>query len=499
MKKFASRLLAATALMAGAALAASPAQAQRVDRVVAFGDSYIDDGNVFELTGTPRPLIYPLGRFSNGTNLVDTLAAILNAPILNYGIGGAVARAQNTSLPQVQAFDLQIQSFLAGGGPPAFPRSEGRFGPNDLLLVNIGANDARAYQFSFGRNPTAAQIAQLQAGVQAQAQLTAADAIRNLNALVAAGARNLTVLGGDIGFLPEVRGQAVAGVGSAYSNAYNALLKDQLANYTAQGAIVNYLDLTLIAQQVQNNGAAFGDVSTGACPISCVTTNPELLDNFLFYVDQLHLTEKGYEIVGRYAARQLEAPLHLEAQAETVLLAAESFAETLEGRLNLASADKGEGPPLRLFAAIDYGQHTADPTQTSLGFRNDRWSGTAGVEYAGGAFLAGAAVNLSEGDSDMRGDTGSLESNGLQFGVYGAFSNGNAFAELYGGIGRATSKPVATRSSTRSPPRPRRTRSSPGARSAICSMSACSRSARSPASATRVPVSTAIPRPATRS
>ena len=36
---------------AAAALAAAPASAQRVDRIVAFGDSYADDGNLFELLG----------------------------------------------------------------------------------------------------------------------------------------------------------------------------------------------------------------------------------------------------------------------------------------------------------------------------------------------------------------------------------------------------------------------------------------------------------------
>jgi hypothetical protein len=156
-----TKLFCAAASAALLAPAVLQAQAGPVQRVIALGDSYIDDGNVFELTGTARPPIYPLGRFSNGTNLVDTIARELSVPVLNYGIGGAVARAQNTNLPSVQAFDLQVNSFLAGGGPAAFPRSEGRFEPTDLLVVNIGANDARAYERSLGLTPTAAQIATL--------------------------------------------------------------------------------------------------------------------------------------------------------------------------------------------------------------------------------------------------------------------------------------------------------------------------------------------------
>ena len=45
---FAGALLAATALTF-----AAPASAQRVDRIVAFGDSYADDGIFFALAGIP--------------------------------------------------------------------------------------------------------------------------------------------------------------------------------------------------------------------------------------------------------------------------------------------------------------------------------------------------------------------------------------------------------------------------------------------------------------
>ena len=54
-------LLSRASLMCAAAFAAllapAAAEAQRVNRIIALGDSYIDDGNVFELTGTPRPAI----------------------------------------------------------------------------------------------------------------------------------------------------------------------------------------------------------------------------------------------------------------------------------------------------------------------------------------------------------------------------------------------------------------------------------------------------------
>lgn len=433
------RLLATAGLITAAIAFAAPAEAQRVTRIVALGDSYIDDGNVFELTGTPVPPIYPRGRFSNGTNLVDTLSQILNVPVLNYGVGGAVARAQNTTIPQVQAFDLQVTSFLAGGGPPAFPRSSGRFAPDDLLIVNIGANDARAYERQFGATPTAQQIATLQAGVQAQAQLAAGDAVRNLNSLVAAGARNISVLGGDIGFLPEVRGLPVAAVGTAYSNTYNGLIRQALSGYATQGAIVNYIDLTRIGQQVDANPGAYGLTSSGACPTACVTTNPELADRYLFYVDALHLTQAGYAIVGRYAARQLEAPLQLEAQADTSVGDAAAFGAALTERLNLGSLEEpGDAPPFRLFLTGDYSQLVTDDSDTGNAYRLNRHAVTGGVEYQGSSFIVGLAGRYSGANTNFRTGTGSVHSEAAQIGAYGHLDVGNFFVEGYGGIGRSS-------------------------------------------------------------
>ena len=63
------RLLTASLLGASALAFAAPAQAQRVDNIVVFGDSYADDGNAFELAGVDpvTTIYYSTGRFSGGT------------------------------------------------------------------------------------------------------------------------------------------------------------------------------------------------------------------------------------------------------------------------------------------------------------------------------------------------------------------------------------------------------------------------------------------------
>ena len=132
---------------AAAALAAAPASAQRVDRIVAFGDSYADDGNLFELLGIARPPVYGNGRFSNGTNFVDTMAQLLGVPVDNFAIGGAFTGNGNINGPGIPGFVTEYQSFLAGGGPAAgeegliFGDEAGNSGAVDVAVAGEGAAD----------------------------------------------------------------------------------------------------------------------------------------------------------------------------------------------------------------------------------------------------------------------------------------------------------------------------------------------------------------------
>jgi uncharacterized protein YhjY with autotransporter beta-barrel domain/phospholipase/lecithinase/hemolysin len=435
--KFSKALCAAAASLAALA-ATTPASAQRVTRIAAFGDSYADDGNLFELLGIPRPAVYPNGRFSNGTNFVDTMAQALRVPVDNFAIGGAFTGNGNINGPGIPGFVTEWQSYLAGGGPAAFPRVSGTFGPNDLLVISIGGNDARAYERSLGLNPSAAQISGLIAGVPAQAALRVTEATAGLNALVNAGARNITFLAGDVGRLPEVAGLPVAAVGSAYATAFNSGMQAPLANLANQGVIVNYLDLNLIGDRVQANLAAFGLQSAGACPIACVTTNPELLDRYLFYVDQVHLTSAGFAIVGRYAVRQLEAPLHLQAQGEVGLQVASAFGSTLLGRLDLSAARSGAASGgVNLYLDVNTASRDHPDTLQSLGYEMDSTGVTGGVDFdLGGGAIVGGAINYTRGEADMNTATGRAKATGWQGGVYAGWTGGGAFVEGYAGIGR---------------------------------------------------------------
>jgi outer membrane autotransporter protein len=433
------RILAKSLLMSAASAAAFtaiPAEAQTVNRIVAFGDSYADDGNLFQLLGIAPPAAYPRGRFSDSTNFVDTMAQILQVPVDNFAIGGAFTGSGNINGPGIPGFQLEYQSFLAGGGPAAFPRVSGKFEATDLVVASIGGNDARAYERSLGLNPTAAQIQTLLAGVPAQAQQRVAETTTGLNALVGAGAQNITFLAGDVGRLPEVNGLAIAQVGSAYASAFNTGIRAQLATYASQGVIVNYLDLNRIGDVVGANLQAFGLTSAGACPVACAA-NPDVARQFLFYVDQVHLTSRGFEIVGQYGVRQLEAPLQLQAQGEAGLQAARSFGGVMLGRLDLSSARFGEGHSgMNVWVSGNIASLDRRRSLTSLAYDLETVSGSAGVEYdAASGFIVGGAGAYTRSDSDFETGTGGGRAAGWQIGGYAGWEGNGAFVQGYAGIG----------------------------------------------------------------
>ena len=425
-RMIAKSLCAATALVA----CATPAAAQRVDRIVAFGDSYADDGNLFALIGQPFPSVYPTGRFSGGTNYIDTLGQILNVPIDNFAIGGAFTTNDNTVAgPGVLGFPTEYLSFLGGGGPAAFPRVSGTFDQSDLLAISIGGNDARFYQQNFGTL----------AGAPAAAATAVASASAGLNALVGAGAPTISFLAGNTANLPEIASDpAGRAVRNAFATAFNAGIQTTLAGYAANGVIVNYTDLYLIGDRIVANPAAFGLTSAGACNLGagCIT-NPAAANQFLFYVDQIHLTSAGFAIVARYVATQLQAPLTLQATSDLALDTARQFGRTLTTRMDLGAprdGDMSEG--MKVYLVGDMLQHKVGSDARSDAFDVSSVGATAGLEYGFGNGVFGLAANYARGRAKFGNDAADTRANSYQIGAYAGFGIAGGFAQGYFGYGK---------------------------------------------------------------
>ena len=131
-----SRILAGASLVS-LGLAATPAAAQQIDRIVVFGDSYADIGNALRLAGIspPSTQVYTTGRFSGGSNYVDTLTDILQVPQFNFAIGGARTNNgnQTAGLP---GLTFEVQQFVAGGGAFGFPTVNTALDRSDLVAVS---------------------------------------------------------------------------------------------------------------------------------------------------------------------------------------------------------------------------------------------------------------------------------------------------------------------------------------------------------------------------
>jgi len=422
------RLLTASLLGASALTFAAPAAAQRVDNIVVFGDSYADDGNAFELAGI-NPVstqVYTTGRFSGGTNYIDTLADILGATTENFAIGGAKTDNTNVNLG-LPGFQTEVQAFLAGGLIPAFPAGDGLFDENDLLAVSIGGNDARAYQQGGGTL----------VGAPGAATVAAANASFGLDLLVDAGAQNISFLAGDTGRLPEIALDPTgAAIRSSFSSTFNTAMQSTLAGYAADGVIVHYLDLNLLLDNVIADPTAYGITNGLVCPIF---PNPTCVVNaagYLFYGDALHLTSDGFEIVGKYVAAQLTAPLLLQAPSDVGMDVARQFGRTLTTRLDTGSPRDGEVlNGLRFFVLGDTVTRHQDDGPRNLDYRSSSVGATAGIEYGFGTGVAGIAVNYSKPKANFTSDAADVDSRSIQVGGFAGVAIGGAFAQGYAGYG----------------------------------------------------------------
>lgn len=431
--------LAATVI--SAASIATPAAAQRVDRIVAFGDSLADDGNLFQILPVVPPQAaqtYSTGRFTGGTNYIDTLSDLLDVPYQNFAIGGALTNNTNTNGAGLPGFATEWGAFLTQntlGG--VFPNAGGTFDENDLVTISIGGNDARTFQsgnVSLGIPPGTI------AGAPAAAAASVAAAAAGMDALVAAGAPTISYLALNTAFAPEVAGNPSAqAIRAAFADSFNAGIQDVLAGYAADGVIVHYLDATVVLQQVQANLSAYGLSNAGPCPLAnaqqCVTDS-NFANQYVFYVDALHPTSRTSAILGQYVATQLQAPLTFKAPSELGLDTARQFGRTLSSRVDLSpprDGDLAEG--MKLFIVGDTFSHDVRPDEASDQFDIDGVGVTVGASYGFGNGTIGIAGNYTKPRAEFIGEVSRTEGKSWQVGGFAGFAIAGGFAQGYLGYG----------------------------------------------------------------
>lgn len=131
-------MLAALVVTACAAIAPPAA----IDRLVVFGDSTVDNGNMLRLTnGRAPPSPNWKGRNSNGPNVAEYLAQRLAAKHDNYAMSGATSGEQNIVARLAPELAPTVGNTGVSWQIGVFARDGKPLGPRDVVILWAGTND----------------------------------------------------------------------------------------------------------------------------------------------------------------------------------------------------------------------------------------------------------------------------------------------------------------------------------------------------------------------
>lgn len=213
MKKWASICAIAMSLIT------STSQADELESLLLFGDSYFDTGagnaiaeSLGLLLPNPTPPYFD-NRHSNGPIWIDFTSRQLHVPFVDYGVAGAQTGDQNTSEPQLGGIHTQILRYISNQPP---------IDSETIVILDGGGNDYLALLDDPSMlNP---------AGVANVTETALTNQAVNLLTLEAIGAKRTIIWNlGDLGMLPLFTDPALgltalAPLFTAASEAYNANL-----------------------------------------------------------------------------------------------------------------------------------------------------------------------------------------------------------------------------------------------------------------------------------
>jgi outer membrane lipase/esterase len=323
--------LCVSAIALGAALLATGASAQTYGRLVVFGDSLSDNGNLFRASGGTQPQSPPYAqRFSNGPVFTE----LLGFPNLQFfgATTGNVNNAFGGARTDIQAnppsLQVQLNAYLARGG---------RFGPDDLVTVYGGANDIfQAVQpASASPNPS---------GFLGGVSTTAANNVAALAGRIAGGGAGTVAVFNlpNLGTTPQFAGGPAAQLVDVFGSAtFNTRLSSQVAAAAQANTGTNFIfvDVERANAAVRTNPGAFGFSNiTTPCLNPATGAVCSAPDTFLYF-DTVHPTAAGHRFLAAvtndylyYGARGAATA----AQAETALDHRESALAAALGQLEHA-------------------------------------------------------------------------------------------------------------------------------------------------------------------
>ena len=304
MSRFLRNAAAAALAVAAMGAFASAASAQTYTRLVVFGDSLSDNGNLYAATGGASPTSPPYyqGRFSNGPVFTELLGftagrSAAGAPVtgsINYAYGGARTDFSIFNPfavpPTVPGMRTQLAAYTGAGGT---------FGANDLVSVLGGANNIfqAVGPASVSPNPVGF-IGPVATGAAAEIDLI-------VDSIAAAGAGTILV-----GNLPNLaitpqfnQGPfaAAAPLAGYAGTTFNGALLNNLLSTAADRPNTNIIlmDLYKIGTTLAGSPGSFGLTNATDSCFNGVTVcaNP---DGYLYW-DGVHPTAAGHRLLAALA------------------------------------------------------------------------------------------------------------------------------------------------------------------------------------------------------
>ena len=456
-----------TSHLAGAIVAAllfsASAAAADFSKVVVFGDSLSDAGNISLATA---PSIQPPLEFTTNPGHVavqgiashfgQSLSASL-AGGTDYAWGGAGIFNNSPGTPAaVPTITSQVNAYLAGGAVDSHALYSIWGGANDIFSAATSVGAGATAQQLIQQN-VAAQIAQLQqAGVpaaqiqamtptitqqvtaavtqqvlagaqvssfmtsdQAQAAIAAAgqQEVKLIGQLQAAGAKNILVFNlPNIGVTPSGIAQgadaqaSLTGLSLIFNNQLNTGLG------TLGKGIIPVNTYALINEVVANPTAyGFSNATTPACgagssSVQCGPAGSGLpytyadgTDQSYVFADGVHPTTAAHALLTQYVIAELEAPGYASMLGQAALT--DSTTQTRAIRHEMLADSAGAGT--RTFARVDYGHQRYDAGGNSPKTTSDNLSLTIGADAKVNEHIsAGVALGVSHQNADFQGGGG---------------------------------------------------------------------------------------------
>ncbi|MFL6305257.1 MAG: SGNH/GDSL hydrolase family protein [Candidatus Sulfotelmatobacter sp.] len=294
------------------------ATAQKIDKIVFFGDSLTDSGNNFLLTGQSTRIPFPLGpaafsynigghQYSNGQVWSQDLANGLALPLSglprlqshngelfsNYAVGEARSRS---NAPAFSDFSLtqQVSIFIDD--------YNGTVPPNTLVAIWIGANDLEDALDALKTDPSGGTS-------EVILQQATAAVLENLQTLYQHGARMFLIANiPDLSETPYVRflgltDPTIPTIASQITNEFNTSVESVASGFSVSPGLQFFrlFDANALLNLVISSPGKFHLLDAiDRCTVPLVNSNAicNMPDSYLFW-DATHPTTAGHRLIAR--------------------------------------------------------------------------------------------------------------------------------------------------------------------------------------------------------